>query len=122
MLEDHPVVLVHPGLVGRLAEDLDRSRRRLEQVADEAEEGRLATPRGADQGDELSGCDGEVDSGKGRDLFGAAPAEDLLDFRDDYGVIVHVEASLVLPTNIRSASVMRPKTERPRAAAPITEA
>src|SRR5205823_940028 len=61
VLEDDPVVAVLARLARGLAVDGDLPARRLDQVADDSQERRLAAPRGADQRDELALADLEVD-------------------------------------------------------------
>ena len=63
VLEDDPVVAVEPRLLRRLA--VDRARvplGRLDEVADDAEQRRLAAARRADQRDELARLDRQVDA------------------------------------------------------------
>ena len=81
-LEHHPVVAVAAGLLGGLAVDLDRAAGRLDEVADDAQERRLAAARRADERHELAGRDVEVDArqGDGRPLV--ARAEHLVDAAD----------------------------------------
>ena len=61
VLEDDPVVAVEPRLVRGLAVDERPRRRGLDQVADDAQQRRLAAARRADQRDELARADVEVD-------------------------------------------------------------
>ena len=61
VLEDDAVVAVDPCLTSGLAVDERRSRGRLDQVADDPQERRFATARGADQGDELALFDLQFD-------------------------------------------------------------
>ena len=78
-LEDDPVVAVEPRLAGRLAVDRDVARRRLDDVADDAQQRRLPAARRSDQRDELATLDLEVDALERRDT---ALAEDLRDAAD----------------------------------------
>src|SRR6266536_2837724 len=55
-LEDHAEVPVLPGLAGAAALDLDAALRRLDEVGDDAQQGGLAAPRGADDRQELAGA------------------------------------------------------------------
>ena len=61
VLEDDAVVVVAPRLTGRLAVHLDVAARRLDQVADDPQQRRLAAPRRADERDELAVLDLELD-------------------------------------------------------------
>ena len=61
VLEDDSVVVVEAGLVRRLPVHEQRPRARLDQVADDAEERRLAAARRADERDELPRRDLEID-------------------------------------------------------------
>ena len=61
VLEDDPVVAVEPGLVRRLAVHRHLPARRLDEVADDAQQRRLPAARRADQRDELAGLDRQVD-------------------------------------------------------------
>ena len=77
LLEGHAVLLVEPGLGGRLAVDPDVAGRRLDEVGDQPQQRRLAAPRRPDQADELAGRDGEVDVDERVDLAGRAGVEHL---------------------------------------------
>ena len=61
VLEDDPVVVVEARLVRALPVDDDGAARRLDQVADDAQERRLAAAGRPDQRDELAGLDVERD-------------------------------------------------------------
>ena len=61
VLEDDPVVAVEPRLVRGLAVDDDLAGGRLDQVADDPQQRRLAAARRPDQRDELARLDLEVD-------------------------------------------------------------
>jgi len=60
-LKHDPVVAVEPGLTRALALHAYGSSRGLDEVAHDAEQRGLATPRGADDRDELAGVHGEGD-------------------------------------------------------------
>ena len=66
LLEDDSVVVVEPGAVSGLAVDLDDALARLDQVADDPQERRLAAAGRADQRDELPRADLEIDLGQRR--------------------------------------------------------
>ncbi len=83
-LEDHPVIAVAPSPLGGFAVHGDRARRGRGQVADEAEQRRLAAARRPDERDELARGDGQVDVDECLHAAGAlgAPLEDLRDAGD----------------------------------------
>ena len=62
VLEDHAIVLVETGLVSRFCEHGDRAGRRLQKIADEPEQGRLAATGGSDQRHELAWDNSQVNS------------------------------------------------------------
>ena len=78
-LEDHPVVAVPAGPLGRLAVDDDLAAGRLGQVADDAQQRRLAAAGRADQRDELARRDRQVDALERRRDRLVAAGEDLVD-------------------------------------------
>jgi hypothetical protein len=88
VLEDDPVVAVAPGLVGRLAVHDHVSAGRLDQVADDPQQRRLAAAGRADERDELLRPHLEVDPFQ-RDHVSAL--EDLRDVaeRDDRLLAAH---------------------------------
>src|SRR4051794_31357532 len=61
VLEDDPEVVVASRLTRGLTVHRDRAVRRLDEIADDAQERRLAAARGPDERDELSLLDLEVD-------------------------------------------------------------
>ena len=77
-LEDDPVVAVEPRAVRGLPVDEDLAGRRLDEIADDAQERRLPAARRADERDELAAPDLEVDVLERGD---AALAERLRDSR-----------------------------------------
>jgi hypothetical protein len=96
LLEGDAVVLVQARPAGRLAVDEHRALGRLDQVRDDPQQRRLAAARWADERDELSCRDREVDAGERLD-GGRALAEALAQTleRDGGRPRVHVEASCV---------------------------
>ena len=89
VLEDDPVVAVDARLRRRLAVDRDRAGGRLDEVADHAEERRLAAPGRADQRDELAGLDLEVDLLERGDVAARERLRDVLDLDDRLLGCVH---------------------------------
>ena len=85
VLEYHAAVAAGAG--HRLALHCDLAGGRLLETGDDAQQGRLAAARGADQADELAVADRQVDAGKGVDVA-IADLEALGDAADrDMGVL-----------------------------------
>src|SRR6185436_14896945 len=128
LLERHPVVLIQPSGPRRLAVDQDLARRGFGQVGDQAELGRLAATRRADQGDELAGRDDQIDVDEGLDGVRSSGVEHLGQAADldrvppaVAGSAAHSVASRGrwrIPT--RSTSETIPASTSPSAAAPNT--
>src|SRR6476469_4229019 len=111
VLEDDAVVTIDPRLTGGLAVYERRSRGRLDQVADDSQERRLAAARRSDQGDELALFDLQVDRLQrccGPELLG-----DLFDLDDAH----QATCSGARRTTSFSASKTTRKKEIPSAAA-----
>src|SRR6476620_9239310 len=111
VLEHDPVVVVAARLPRGLAVDGDGATRRLDQVADDAQEGRLAASGRPDQGDELALLDLEVDVLE-RDRAALELLRDAVD-RDDG----QATCSGARRTTICSAPTTRRKKAMPSAAA-----
>src|SRR5262249_5295457 len=98
-----------------LAVDGDRARARLDDVADDPEQGRLAAAGRADQRDELALTDLQVDVLQRDDAAAAERLRDALD-RDDR-VNAHAVASGARRTTTFSVTTTARKKKMPSAAA-----
>ena len=116
VLEDDAVVAVEPRPVRALAVDHDVPARRLDQVADDPEERRLAAAGRPDQGDELPGADLEVDALERPDLALCELLRDGLEL-DDIRLLVHATCSGARRTTIFSTTTTTRKKTIPSAAA-----
>src|SRR5215213_3580437 len=116
VLEDDPVVAVEPRPVRLLAVDEHVALGRADQVADDPEERRLAAARGADQGDELTRLDVEVDPVEREHV---APLEALREVlhEDGGGFGAHAMFSGARRTSSRSARATTTKKVIPSSAA-----
>src|SRR5439155_11250730 len=111
VLEDDAVVVVAPRLPRRLAVDRRAACGRLDQVADDPQQCRLAAPRRADERDELTTLDVEVDALE-RDGAALEPLRDAAD-RDR----IHATCSGARRTTSFSAATITRKNVMPSAAA-----
>ena len=84
-LEDDPVVAIETCAMGRLSVDEDLAARGLHEIADDAEQRRLPTPRGTDEGDELPTADFELDVLERGDAALAERLRDIASGDDDIG-------------------------------------
>ena len=116
VLKDDPVVAVEPRLVRLLAIDHHLARGRRDEVADDAEERRLATPGRADQRDELARTHLEVDLLQRADAAAREVLRQRLE-RDDRSLLVHTKCSGARLTTSFSVRTMRRKKAMPRSAA-----
>ena len=121
-LEDHPVVAVEAGLVGRLAVDGDRAARRRGQVGDDPQQRALAAARRPDERDELAAPDGQVDAPQGLDGRRALAARlerlaDVAQLDDDVDGAGSGDGSWVMRTPRRVGSCEGPAARRGRPAA-----
>ena len=116
ILKHDPVVVVEPRPMRRLAVHEHAARARLDEVADDAQDGRLAAAGGADQRNELTRLDLEVDvherSRPGPKRLRHAADGDRLRSR----VHAHTTFSGARRTTRCSAMTTRPKKTRPIAA------
>ena len=117
VLEHDAVVVVEPCPMRRLPVHEHRPRARLDEVADDAQQRRLAAAGGADQGDELAGPDLEVDV----EESGRAGAEGLREPRHRDHVRgrrlgAHTSCSGARRTTRCSARTTQPKKTSPSAA------
>ena len=117
VLEHDPVVAVDARLLRRLAVDGHRSRRRLDQVADHAQQRRLAAARRADQRDELARLQLEIDVLECGDVSLRERLRHALDRDDRLRRSAHVVVSGARRTTIFSASTTRTKKKIPTSAA-----
>src|SRR5918993_65991 len=116
VLEDDPVVAVESGPVRRLPVDEHLALARLDQVADDPQQRRLAASRGPDQGDELARLDVEVDPVE-REHVAALEALREGGDRDGGGIRAHATCSGARCTSSLSASATTRKNVTPRMAA-----
>ena len=116
VLEDDPVVAVEPGLVGALAVDEHVALARLDQVADDPQQRRLAAAGRADQGDELARLHVEVDPVE-REHVAALEALREPGDRDGGGIRAHATCSGARRTSSRSAIATTEKKRIPSVAA-----
>ena len=112
VLEDHAVVVVGACPRRRLAVDRGGPARRLDQVADDPEQRRLAAAGRTDQRDELPRLDRQVDVLEGCDVAALEPLRQALDLDD-----AHATCSGALCTIAFSARTTTRKNEMPSSAA-----
>src|SRR6266508_6854520 len=115
LLEDDAVVAVETGAARRLPVHRHVAGRRLDDVADDAQQGRLAAARGADQRHEVAARDVELDVLQGCHARAPEGLREIAD-RDD-GLGVHATCSGARRTTSFSTTTTLRKKKMPRQAA-----